>query len=223
MAFGPPALRTACQAHILSSMWQEYTRETPARPFLAVLGTGLALAAATGLAWLVTDARAIPTTEVVQSPPDWPIAFKLPLGVSWVRRGDSSRGDMSWDGAQGAISYAGKGSDQLGSALIVAFGVLPEGTSAEEALFRLTGHRARAAEETTVGPLTGTMAASRSGTGALNLAAAACSERGLAFAVEYVTLEHGSRARLAFQEVCRSIKYKDWSIKHRTDEFFLPD
>lgn len=210
-------------AHILSGMWQEYTRETPARPYLGVVGTGLALAAATGLAWLVSQSRALPAADAVQSLPEWPIVFTLPQGLSWVKADDPERGDVSPDGMRGGVAYRGRGRDQPDAALAVAFAVMPEGTTAAEALHELTGHEAAKREEIRIGPLTGTMIESRRSSGLTTLAAAACSERGLAIAVEYATEDHGSGARLTFRKVCRSIEYKSWSITPRQYEFLFPD
>jgi hypothetical protein len=204
-------------------MWREYTREVPARPFFAVIGSGLALAVVTGLAWVITDARTVPPVETVQSLPEWPIAFTLPQSLSWRRSTGRLHGETSPDGMRGSAAYVGKSSGQSDAALIVSFAVLPEGTTGEEAMLRLTGENPLNEEPIGMGPLTGTMFELRHGGGLTSMAAAACSDRGLAIAVEFVTLERDSHARLSFLEVCRSIRYKEWWIRHRKDEFFFPE
>jgi hypothetical protein len=204
-------------------MWQEYTRETPARPFLAVIGSGLALLAAASLAWVITDARAVTGGGAVQSLPDWPIVFTLPRGYSWVKNTDDLYGDASPTGMRGSAAYMCKSPEHRDALLIVAFAVLPEGSTAEEAMLRLAGQEPQDEEPISVGPMPGAMTVVERGGGARAMVAAACSERGLAIAVGYAALDRDAGGRLLFREVCQSIKYKDWWVRPPQGEFFFPE
>lgn len=195
-------------------MWREYTRETPARPFLAPLGAGLALAAALGLAWLVGTARAGPAVWGPQSPPHWPVEFTLPEGFTWVQQ---DRAESSVDGMIGNLAYEGRSSDLVPSVLGVSFAVLPAGTAVDRAAVELLGLELADARPTRLGPLEGKTAEARSGAEVRILAAVAVSERGLAVAVQLVSPRLGSGERSAFQAVCRSIQYRKWWVRKPED------
>jgi hypothetical protein len=202
-------------------MWYELNPETQVRPHLAVICTAAALVAATCLAWLVTGVHVVPAAERMQSLGEWPIVFTLPPDVSWVRSSDRLPDEASQDGMQGSAAYVGKSPEQRDSILLVQYAVLPEGTTVDEAVLELTGRKVGDAEKIRMGPLTGAIVESRRSRGSMSLLSIACSDRGLAIIIEYATLDRDSRARLAFEAVCRSIQYKDWSIKRRK-QVFLP-
>jgi hypothetical protein len=188
-------------------MWQEYTRETPARPLLAPLGTGLALAATLALAWVVRPAAAGPSVSGLQSPPRWPVAFTLPNGFTWAEQTD---GEESLDGLSGNLVYDGLSSDLLPSVLGVSFAVLPEAADAQQAAVELLGHEISNPRPVKIGPLQGLMAESRDSSGVRFLSAAAVSESGLAVSIHYVSPRITTRERSAFQVVCQSIQYRKW-------------
>jgi hypothetical protein len=190
-------------------MWYEYNHETQVRRYLAVICTAAALAAATGLAWFVAGAHAVPAAERVQALAEWPIVFTLPPGVSWIRTREGLPDEASGDRMQGTVAFVGRSPEHRDSKLLVQYAVLPGGTTLDEAMFELTGRKAGDAKKIRMGPSTGAMVESPRSEGMISLLGIACSDKGLVIIVEYATFDRDSRARLAFKAVCRSIEYKD--------------
>lgn len=201
-------------------MWTEFTREKPARRFLAAIVTCAALAAAVGLAWFISAARSEPTVGGFQSLPSWPIVFSLPQGVSWSRSGPE-RDETSPDGAFGSVAFEGRRSGLGVCLVLIGFQVLPASATAGEAMLEMTGQELSDGRPVMLGPLNGTMMEYSPRRGTRCLAAVACSDRGLALVVQYVAPEGSPNAGLIFQSVCRSIDYRRWWIKHGLDALSL--
>jgi hypothetical protein len=203
-------------------MWREFTRERPARPYLAWGCSALALVTAVGSAWLVVRSRAQPTTEGLQSLPHWPIAFTLPGGLTWSPDEGARTNGMSADGMSGSMLYVGRSAGWGPSVMIVGFQVFPEGTTPEQVLKDLTGRAPGDAQRIRMGPMKGVMLELPAEQGkAVRLVGAGCTERGLAVVVQHVTPAPNPQARRIFRAVCRSIEYKAWWIRPSVDGLLL--
>lgn len=117
-------------------MWREYTRETPARPGLAILAAALALIGTTALAWVVVQ-RANPRR--VEAPAYWPIRFTLPdrYERTVIDYGESAIELI--DGSVGAALYTSGGPDETIGFIHVRYELLPKSTNFNDAAEVLTG------------------------------------------------------------------------------------
>lgn len=195
-------------------MWREFTKETPARPWWALIFSFLALAGTTALAQYMTQSHGRPkrTTFVVHQP-GWPISIRLPEGARRVPNQDVLSEPVNSDGTRGELTFrlAGQRPDRADLRLSFQFEGPP--MSPEQAFHALTGLPADDAEEMSVGPLSGRWAMGESEDGALVLAAVATSPEGLTLQIEMKTTAAGSRLRKEFEDICSSVEYKAWSVR----------
>lgn len=118
-------------------MWREYTRETPARPGLAIIMAALALAGTTALAWVMTH-RANPKKEVKLS--HWPISFNLPEGLELTYLDNQgSQYPFLSDGTRGQAIFRAAGDLQSDTAIEVTYLLLEEGSTLDDACNTLIG------------------------------------------------------------------------------------
>ena len=199
-------------------MWTEFTREKPARRGLALLTTFVALAGTTGLAWTMTSARAAPTLDSRdQFPPGWPFAFTLPSGYSWSPQGLTGAGDSLADGNGGLAAYLGETPIGDRASLVILYGFLSDKSTPELIRRELSITDLAAGRPIRIGPIDGHVVSvgipSRRGAQQTRFLAGGSLPVGLAVRIDFQTTSDSEDASRAFEELCRSVTFKDWWIE----------
>lgn len=194
-------------------MWREFTKETPGRPWLALISSAMALAGTTALAQYMTQARGHPKAATfVFSLPGWPVSVRLPEGA---RRTPSLNEPVNSEGTRGELRFRLAGARQERGELRVYFQCEDSSTSLEQAFHALTGLSADDGEEIAMGPLSGLWSMGATEDGAIVLTAVATTAEGLTIQVEITTTAAGARQRKEFEEICSSVEYKSWAVRSR--------
>ncbi len=188
---------------MLLAMWRQYTREHPARPKLALAGTGLALAVSVGFAHLMTSNA--PGGGGPQSLQHWPIVFEVPP-TFWRQSIPNGPQAIVGNSESSGEAYFVQDDPALGKArLKIAFKFLPKGTSPKEAALELLGQELETVYRIRMGPLSGYLLQPAPDTELIHALAVGCSPDGLAVAVECTTLRAGSMAEETVLAVCKSV------------------
>lgn len=195
-------------------MWREFTKETPARPWWALISSLLALAGTTALAQYMTQTRARPRTATfVVNQPGWPISVRLPEGTHQVPNQEILSETVNAEGTRGELTFKMAGQRNERADLRLYFQMEDPPLSQEQAFHELTGLPADDGEEIEVGQLSGLWAMGESQDGALVLTAVATSPEGLTLQIEMKTAVAGARLRKEFEEICSSVEYRAWSVR----------
>ncbi|MFH1417772.1 MAG: hypothetical protein ABII12_05730 [Planctomycetota bacterium] len=192
---------------MLLDMWRQFTREYPARPNRALIGTGLALAVSVGVAYLMTAAPA--AGGGVQSLPHWPIVFEVPPGFGRARIANDPWAVTGSPESGGGAVYVREDPVVGGAVLKIVFAVLPSGTLPKDAASELLGQELETVHPVRMGPLSGYLLQPAANTESLHALAVGCSADGLAVAVECTTLSTGPWAEKTILAVCASVAYAD--------------
>ena len=65
-----------------------------------------------GMAWLLTSSRSTPSyEEYSRAPMNWPIAFKLPTGYTWLPGEDFQSRNTAVNGDFGSLMFYGRGGE----------------------------------------------------------------------------------------------------------------
>lgn len=188
-------------------MWREYTRETPARPGLALIMAAVALVGTTALAWLVTQ-RINP--QVVYAINYWPIRFSLPeqfrqnsleqvkIGSEWIEGNEDV-----------ALFNSGTTLDPTGY-VVVRYKIFDSGADLNEASVDLLGEALVNSQPVNIGPIDGQIMETATPRGAIRLLAVGLTPEGLAISLEYLSTRFSAADFSRFQRICESVEFKDW-------------
>ncbi len=203
-------------------MWREYTKETPARPGWAIVGTAMALASTTALAYITVN-RSAPTgvgTPARVSIPGWPISFALPRGFDSMSP-DEGEIAVSPEGTFGDLHSVHSAGRRGAAIFTVRFKVENEDVNLTRAFAKWSGQSAADAEPISVGPLKGLAAETTEMSGITKYTAAAVVPAGLIIVIEEDTPGPSSRYRRQFEAVCESVQFKPWFVRNRDKQPWL--
>jgi hypothetical protein len=207
-------------------MWQEFSRETPARPGMAIVASALALAISTASAVTLVHKRERPINLPVDELLDgWPIAFSLPKDCdpfSSIHEDDLPLSQLNFDGmplytaksgSYGAMAYHYLESPSEQALILISFRVLDDASSLQQAFSMLTGVDPASAEATKVGPFDGLSYLSSSILTDGRMMAVGWDPSGLAVLVECRCPNSGAANRRIFRSVCASVKPVEWWVE----------
>jgi hypothetical protein len=196
-------------------MWREYTKETPARPWLGLICSALALAGTTALAQYVTKSKGgtVAAPSVLVNVGGWPMAFRLPEGFHRMSTEDPWNDPVNAEGTSGAMAFQRTDRRRGSADLKVRFEWDEGAITPAEAFHAMTGLPGDDAESIELGPLSGLWEFGESNDGKFVLAAVGTSPDGLVVQVELTTRIPGSKLRKEFEQICSSIQYKIWAVR----------
>ena len=195
-------------------MWREFTKETPARPWWALVFSALALAGTTALAQYMTHAKGSSrTTSTLVGALGWPFGFQLPEGFHRVGISDSLREPVNAEGTRGEMAFKRMELRRGTADLRVYFQWDDEPIATDRMFHTLTGLSPDDAEVIDLGPLSGIWTMGVSSEGAVVWTAVATAAEGLTLQIEMTTPTAGSRQRREFEQICSSVEYRVWAIR----------
>ena len=191
-------------------MWREYSRETPARPGLAVIMAAIALAGNTALAWVMTQ-RANPSRGVKLS--RWPISFSLPEGFELAAVDNSGRYFEYSDGTHGEAIFDLGGDAHPMGVINVKYLLLDLGSTLDDACDELGPTELSEAESITFGEFKGLMIRGIASTSPPALVGICIGIHpcGLAVRFEQTLALEDVRRLGRFESMLFSLKMADWS------------
>ena len=185
---------------------------------MAVVASALALAVSTASALCLVHVRQRPTDlPVIEEPDNWPISFALPVDcdpiTEIVEKSDAiNQFDFagvplypSANGSHGAALYHYQHSPTEEAYILIAFRVLDEVSSLQQAFTMLTGLKPSDATPLQLGPMPGLVHESSALLATSRMVAAGWWSPGLAVLIEYHSPNSGAAHRRIFYSVCASL------------------
>lgn len=199
-------------------MWQEYTRESPARRGLGVATAALVLAGTTTLAWVMARQ---PITLREESLANWPIRFSVPEG--FARLYDTAEATIM-SGESDHVTFV-LGHPRAPEAILeVSYELVIDGAGDRESFVK-EGTQPPGSEVSTVriGTLEGRMKrqVDRGGKAVL-LTASAVTGDGLLIEFNYTGAAHDPHVADRFRRICESVRFKEWSVPRPAVETSRP-
>lgn len=190
-------------------MWREYTRETPARPGLAIVMAAVALLGTTALAWMITQ-RVNPQT--MRSLDYWPIRFSLPERFILAFKEHENILSEWIDGSRDAAIFLTDGRSELAAEVAVVYQIFGESDDLDDVAFELLDESVADATPIPMGPVEGRLIKLLTRDEIIRLIAVGMTPGGLAILVEYRTAHYSEVDFARFQKICESIQFQDWSV-----------
>jgi hypothetical protein len=193
-------------------MWQEYTRQVPARRGLGLAMAAAALAASVMMAWSLKASRAEPST------PDrrvhlryWPVSFELPAAMTLVEAAFEPFGYLDTPAGRAFFVELDRATGRQFFTTI-AFELLDEGATLDDALERFPIDAEAMSGDVPAGDLVGTMLKPEPRPGEFRRTVVAVTPDGLAVIVDCQTILSVSAADRMVRRLAASLRLESWHL-----------